>query len=105
MTAGKGPFPMPWGMKTRSFKVTDFPFRVTTTVSEPLFDPAAAGIYAAVMVQSEQSGFGPISYFSIAALISLRRRSQLAEGSRNPSSNGLLAKDTNGFGNGRTIGS
>src|SRR6185312_8296182 len=57
------------------------------------------------MVQSEQSGFGPISYFSMAALISLRRRSQLADAESRPSSNGPLEKDTNGFGKGRTIGS
>ena len=69
-------------------KVSDFPFLVTTTVSVPLAAAVAGGVYVAVMVQSEQSGFGPISYFSIAALISLRRRSQLAnEVSRVPSAN------------------
>src|SRR5215472_14329442 len=87
--AGNGPSPIPDGMKTPEVRVSDLSCLLTTTVSTPLsVVPAAAGIYEAVMVQSEQSGFGPISYFSIAALISLRRRSQLAnEVSRVPSTN------------------
>jgi hypothetical protein len=78
INAGNGPLPIPCGMYTFEVKVSDFPFLVTITLNEPLADPAAGGVYVAVMAQSEQSGFGPISYFSIAALISLRRRSHLA---------------------------
>src|SRR5262245_51193330 len=101
INAGNGPLPIPVGMKTPEVKVSEFPFLLTTTVSTPLaFVPAAAGVYVAVMEQSEQSGFGPISYFSTAALISLRRRSQFAnEVSRVPSAN------RNGSVNGRMIGS
>src|SRR5215813_2276513 len=100
INAGNGPLPIPCGMYTPEVKVSDFPFLVTTTVSVPLTDPAAGGVYVAVMAQSEQSGFAPISYVSTAALISLRRRSQFAnEVSRVPSAN------RNGSVNGRMIGS
>src|SRR5579864_5424919 len=98
--AANGPLPIPWGMVTVEVRVSDFPFLVTIVTSVPRVDGGTAGVYVAVMVQSEQSGLGPISYFSMLALISLRRRSQFAnEVSRVPSAN------RNGSGKGRMIGS
>src|SRR5579859_5188609 len=98
--AANGPLPIPCGRITVEVRVSDFPFLVTTVTSVPLVDGATAGVYVALIVQSEQSGLGPISYFSMLALISLRRRSQFAnEVSRVPAAN------RNGSGKGRTIGS
>ena len=79
--------------------LSDRLFLVTTTVNTPP-PPLLDGTYAASIAQSEQSGFGPISYCSIAALISLRRRSQAEKVVLR-----LPSEKRKGSGKGRMIGS
>src|ERR1700761_9018491 len=58
------------GRTIAEVNVSVFPFLITVIVSVPLV--ALVGTKLAVIVQSWQSGFGPISFCSIACFHSLR---------------------------------